>query len=160
VLVAAVVLTTGAFAADGGDPADPGRYVDDRSDGASVIVSLYNAVNRHEYSRAWSYFGEDGAAGRTYEQFVTGYEDTDRVELRLGPESSEGAAGSLYYTVPVAIRAHGADGSVQVFGGCYTLRLAQPAIQEPPFRPLAITEAHLRPAGGSLAAAVPADCGN
>ena len=34
-------------------PAD--RFIDDRSSPARVITSLYNAIDRHEYLRAWSY---------------------------------------------------------------------------------------------------------
>ncbi|MCC6629578.1 MAG: hypothetical protein IT340_19540 [Chloroflexi bacterium] len=40
------------------DPADigPARYLDDRSDPVQVVRSLYNAVSRREYARAYAYW--------------------------------------------------------------------------------------------------------
>ena len=112
-------------------------YLDDRSDPAAILRSSYNAVARHEYARAWSYYGEPKPAAG-YPAFVAGYAATAAVELALGPVASEGAAGSTYATVPVALAATAPDGSVAVFAGCYTTRQLQPAIQDPPFRPLEI----------------------
>ncbi|HVL20423.1 MAG TPA: hypothetical protein VM422_05485, partial [Amaricoccus sp.] len=68
--------------------------------------------------------------------------------------------GSIYGTVPAAVRATSAAGAVTVFAGCYVTRQIQPAIQEPPFRPIEITEGHLArvEATGPLAAAVPTGC--
>ena len=40
-------------------PAAQADYMDDRSTPVSLIGSLYNAIDRHEYLRAWSYFAED-----------------------------------------------------------------------------------------------------
>ena len=135
---------------------EPPPYLDDRSDPAALIRSFYNAVNRHEYARAWSYFG-DARPAAGYPGFVAGYADTAAVELVTGPVATEGAAGSVFATVPVAIAATGAGGT-RVFAGCYTTRQIQPAIQEPPFRPLFIASASLRAAQGPLAAALPASC--
>ncbi|HVY51583.1 MAG TPA: hypothetical protein VHA07_08475, partial [Devosia sp.] len=39
--------------------AAPPAYLDDRSTPEAVIASFYNAINRQEYARAWSYY-EDG----------------------------------------------------------------------------------------------------
>lgn len=147
------------------DQTTPPVYLDDRSSPQSVVESLYNAINRGEFLRAWSYFstayqgGDVGALQADYEAFADGYAQTDSVTLMTGPETSEGAAGSTYTTVPVAIEATNDDGSVQVFSGCYTLRLVQPAVQAtPPFQPITIEEGELAPAEGSLDAALPAQC--
>jgi hypothetical protein len=129
-------------------------YVDDRSDPAAILRSYYNAVNRREYARAWSYFGDEKPAA-DYAAFVAGYADTAAVELALGPVTTEGAAGSIYGTVPVAIAATGPDGAPRVFAGCYTTRQIQPAIQEPPFRPLEILRGTLHAAEAPLEAALP-----
>lgn len=150
-LIAVLAAGTGSAAANGSD-----TYLDDRSDGGALIESLYNAINRHEYSRAWSYF--DPAPAASYEAYVDGFASTDRVELRIGEVTSEGAAGSLFWTVPVAIRTHLSDGTAKVFAGCYVLRLAQPTIQEPPFRPLHIERGTLHGASGALDDAVPESC--
>jgi hypothetical protein len=131
-------------------------YLDDRSDPAAIVRSLYNAIDRQEYARAWSYFDTPPAAD--YAGFAAGYADTASVALTLGPVSTEGAAGSVYGSVPVVIAATSPDGTTKIFAGCYTTRQVQPAIQEPPFRPLEIVEGHLAAADGPPEAALPADC--
>lgn len=132
VSVLALVLAAPALAAS-----PPAQFIDDRSSPERVVTSLYNAIDRHEYLRAWSYFAPDSAP--PYEAFRDGYADTDRVELRLGEVTSEGAAGSIHSSVPVALKATGTDGGVTIFRGCYRLTQVQPAIQDtPPFRPIQI----------------------
>lgn len=136
-------------------------YLDDRSDAASLVRSLYNAVNRKEYARAWDYYGDEKPA-KTYDTFVQGYAETTRVDVATGAVSEEGAAGSVFYQVPVAIRATDAKGEQKVFAGCYTARLAQPQIQEPPFRPMHIEKGTLEPNtdGGPLSSVLPESCGD
>ena len=56
---ASIAICTAALAAE---PA----YLDDRSDAGALVRSFYNALNRHEYSRAWSYFGEMQSPPRTF----------------------------------------------------------------------------------------------
>ena len=118
-------------------------YTDDRSTPVAVVASLYNALNRQEYLRAWSYFGEGAVAD--YPSFRDGYQDTTTVDVAYGEVQSDGAAGTIYSTVPVAIAAHHKDGSVAFFAGCYTVAQVQPAVQDtPPFRPIEIRQGHLR----------------
>lgn len=135
-----------------------GAYLDDRSSAETLVRSLYNAIDRKEYARAWDYFGEQKPA-RDFAAFVKGYEQTQSVAVETGPASEEGAAGSIFYQVPVAISATNADGSTSTFAGCYTARLAQPASQEPPFNPLRIEKGELKPAEGELAEILPSSCG-
>ena len=132
-------------------------YLDDRSSAATIVKSLYNAVNRKEYARAWDYFGDQKPA-EDVEAFAKGYENTTQVEVTTGDVASEGAAGSVFYHVPVAIQSSDTDGSTRVFAGCYTARLVNPAIQEPPFRPLHIEKGSLKPSDLAYKAAVPASC--
>lgn len=155
--LAAAVLTLPAFLTLAPALADEPPFRDDRSDPAAIVASLYDALDRHEYARAWSYFGEEKPVA-DYPAFVRGYAGTDSIALRLGPVTTEGAAGSIYGSVPVAIAATGTDGKVTVFAGCYTTRQLQPAVQEPPFRPLEIVEGKLSPAAAPLDDAVPAAC--
>lgn len=149
---------------DEGEALPENPYYDDRSTAAAAIESLYNAINREEYLRAWSYFEHDDALSgeaqvANFEEFAAGYEDTETVQLLVGPETTEGAAGTVYYTIPVAIEAVSRDGTSASFAGCYMLRLAQPALQAtPPFRPLAIVEGELEPAEGNLETILPARC--
>lgn len=132
-------------------------YLDDRSTAVSLLRSYYNAINRHEYARAWSYW--DGhAPNPDYQDFVDGFADTVQVTLFTGEEMSEGAAGSTFHSVAMAIEALDGNGTRQTYAGCVTLRLAQPAIQEPPFHGLHIERAGLRPVDGPAEVNVPETC--
>ena len=118
------------------DDAPEAPYVDDRSSADAVIRSLYSAINRHEFARAWGYFGETKPA-KDFDSFVKGFDGTDKVEVETGSVSDEGAAGSIFYNVPVAIRATDKTGGEKVFAGCYTLRQVNAQIQAaPPFDPI------------------------
>lgn len=150
-LVAAAAITARA--------ATDAPYIDDRSDPAALIRSLYSAINRHEYARAWDYFGETKPAA-DFESFAKGYEGTTSVEVETGGISEEGAAGSIYYTIPVAIRAGQQDGGEKIFAGCYTLRQLSAQTQEPPFRPLHIEKGELEPSASAFEHALPASCGD
>jgi hypothetical protein len=125
--------TPGSLTSDGLE------YRDDRGSPEAVLASLYNAISRHEYARAYSYW-EAGAEGLPpFDAFADGYARTESVTLTSGKAQTGAAAGNLYFSVPVALVARLTDGSTQTFAGCYVLHLSQPANQAtPPFRPLAI----------------------
>ena len=150
-LVAALPVI--AFLLAGPALAQEPDYLDDRSDPAAIVRSLYNALNRQEYARAWSYFADPKPVA-DYAAFAAGYAGTTAIDLKVGEVTTEGAAGSLYGAVPVAISATTADGTT-IYAGCYATRQIQPALQEPPFRPLEITSGTLRQAA---AATPPAAC--
>ena len=62
---------------------------------------------------------------------------------KIDPNALDGSAltslGSLYYKVPLAMKVLTTSAATQTFVGCYTLHLAQPALQAtPPFQPLGI----------------------
>jgi hypothetical protein len=113
-----------------------------------VLQSLFNAINRKEYVRAYSYWSASAVnSGKVpaYADFEKGYESTESVSMVTGTVSQDVGAGQLYYRVPVVLKAKLKDGSTQTFTGCYNLHLSQPAIQgTPPFKPLAIDSATLR----------------
>lgn len=152
---AAVLIATATTAATAAEA----PYLDDRSGPEAVVRSLYNAIDRHEYARAWSYFGETKPA-KDFDSFVKGYADTEDVEVEIGAISEEGAAGSIYYGVPVAVRATGKKGGETVFAGCYTLRQVNVEVQEPPFSPIHIEKGELRPSTVDFPQAVPESCGD
>src|SRR5690606_23711752 len=106
-----------------------------------LIRSLYNAVNRKEYARAYSYFGTPPAP--SVEAYAKGYEDTESVEVVTGTATADGAAGSIFYSLPVAIRARNTDGEERTFAGCYTFRFVQPSVQTTPYKPLLIESGKL-----------------
>lgn len=153
-----LTLVTPAFAAEEEKAISPPAYLDDRSDPQSLVRSLYNAVNRREYARAWSYFST--APAKTFAKFTEGYAGTQFVDIVVGKPVADGAAGSTFYLLPVAIRATSFDGVESAFAGCYTLRQVNPQAQEPPYRPLGIEKGGLKPMGapGRLAGLLPESC--
>lgn len=132
------------------------EYLDDRSGPVSLVRSLYNAINSKEYARAWSYFATPPAD--SLDAYAAGYADTSAVELRTGSVSQEGAAGSIYFRLPVAIEAHGTDGGSRVFSGCYEMRMANPEIATDEFTPLQIESGRFSVSDNPLDLSVPASC--
>jgi hypothetical protein len=158
ILVGLLLIWWALVPAIAAETATPPAYLDDRSDADALVRSLYNAVNRHEYARAWGYFATPPA--KDFAGFVKGYEDTQRVDVVTGRIGSDGAAGSVFSEVPVAIRATDKKGESKIFAGCYTIKSVNPQIQEPPFRALLIDRAKLKSVeGGSLMGSLPDGCG-
>ncbi|MBD9492366.1 hypothetical protein [Ensifer sp. ENS01] len=153
------VFALGAFAALNGEALaqDSVAYVDDRSDGAALVRSLYNAVNRKEYARAYGYFGESKPVGG-FKAFTRGYERTVSVEIKVGKVKTEAGAGSIYSAVPVAVKSIEKRGRVRFFAGCYVARIINPSLQVPPFTPYQIEAARLHEVKGSLEQALPTVC--
>ena len=135
VLSAFTILCSTARAEDG--------YLDNRSNAESLVRSFYNAVNLHQYARAYDYFANPPA--KDFETFQKGFGDTDHVDVLIGDVLGDGAAGSVFYSVQTAIKAKGTDGKIKYFAGCYTVRAINGAIQEPPSRPFQIDKASLKP---------------
>ncbi len=131
----------------------PIPYIDDRSDAAALITSLYNAINQHQYARAYSYW-EDSPQRLSFDQFQAGYQDTAHVQVTLGAISGDAGAGQLYWSVPVTLVSTTTTGATQTFAGCYVLHLGQPAIQGTlPFQPLGIQSANIQAANDQADAA-------
>ena len=141
--LAVLVLLAGRAGAARAGEVEPPAYLDDRSEAEALVRSLYNAVSRKEYARAWDYYGK--APAKDFATFSKGFAATDFVAVKTGRVASDGAAGSIYYTVPVAIAAHEGD-VVRKFAGCFVVRAVNGAIQEPPNHPLRIEQARLKPA--------------
>ena len=140
----AVVILIATIAA-----AQEPAYRDDRSTPTAVIESFYNAIDRHEYLRAWSYFGGDSVGD--YQTFKAGYAKTQRVMVRVSAPSGEGAAGTIYTHLPTVIAATREDGTVAVFAGCYVVAAVNAVIQDtPPFVPMRIVERTLTPTDASF----------
>ena len=105
------------------------NYIDDRSNAAALVRSLYNAVSRKEYGRAWDYFGDQKPA-KTFDKFVEGYADTERVDVATGGDQ-RGRCGRQHVLSGrrSPSRRPTRTATRSVFAGCYTARLANPQIQ-------------------------------
>lgn len=111
-------------------------YLDDRSTPAALMLSYFNAINRQEYLRAYSYYTNYTDLG-TLDSFSKGYSDTQSVRVVIGDIFSEGAAGSVYSTVPMLLNVTTTAGVQQKFAACYVLRFPQPAnYGAPPITPM------------------------
>jgi hypothetical protein len=118
---------------------DKSNFLDNRSGPIETVSSLLNALNLKQYVRAYSYFQDPAAFPGPYDPYAAGYAKTDSITVTFGSVQSEGAAGSLYYMVPLAEHILTTSSTRQTFVGCYTLRLSQPAVQgTPPFQPMGI----------------------
>jgi hypothetical protein len=118
---------------------DKSNFVDNRSGPVETVSSLLNAINLKQYVRAYSYFLDPATFPGSYDSYASGYSNTQSITVTFGSPLSEGAAGSLYFKVPTALKVLTTTNSTQTFVGCYTLRLPQPANQAtPPFQPMGI----------------------
>ena len=119
---------------------DKSNFVDNRSGPIETVSSLLNSLNLKQYVRAYSYYQNAATYPGPYDPYAAGYSNTDTITVTFGTVISEGAAGSLYYKVPLAEKVLTTSSTTQTFVGCYTLRLGQPANQTtPPFQPMGIT---------------------
>jgi hypothetical protein len=133
-------------------------YLDDRSDPSALVRSLYNAINRKEYARAYSYFSVPPA--QSLEKYAAGYADTESVEVLIGAPGEEGAAGSVYFQVPAVIDVTtAARHDRQIFAGCYTVR-KQNVPDSDSFTPLQIEKGSFKPVEGDPADLMPTSCGD
>jgi hypothetical protein len=120
---------------------DKDNFLDNRSGPVETVSSFLNALNRKQYVRAYYYFQDPANFPGPYDPWAAGYSNTDVITVTFGTVQSEGAAGSLYYKVPLATHVTTTSNATQTFVGCYTLRLAQPAVQgTPPFQPMGIID--------------------
>lgn len=111
-------------------------FYEDRTAPVAALVSFYNAVNRKEYERAYSYF--QGAPNPSpdlvgpYAQFAAGYANTASVTLAVGEVVEDAGAGNLFASFPVVITAKQTNGNTQVFSGCYFMHRVNTGISEDP----------------------------
>lgn len=98
-------------------PVDALRAVD-------VLGTYYAAINAGDYARAYRQWGEGGVrSGKTLTAFSAGFAQTRVSHLRVQSiGDSEGAAGSIFITIPVQVDATLKSGATQRFAGNYVLR--------------------------------------
>ncbi len=135
-------------------------YVDDRSDAAAVIHSLYSAINRHEFARAWDYFGDTKPA-KDFDTFVKGYDGTEQGRSQDRQRIRRGCCRQHLFQPPGR---HQGDSQGRQRKGLRraVTRCARsaPRSRTPPFRPIFIDKGALKPATADFEEAVPASCGD
>jgi hypothetical protein len=105
--------------------------------GIQALKSFYNAINRKEYERAYSYFrgapdNVDPSLAKPYKQWVQGFFDTESVQLAVGAERDDPGAGNVYAPIPVVLTAKHTNGTTTTFYGCYTMHHTNPGIDPNP----------------------------
>jgi hypothetical protein len=100
--------------------------VDPGADAAQVVRAYYDALAAGDPATAYARWSDGGrSSGQTPEQFAAGFAGLATLSVDIGtPGRVEGAAGSQYVEIPVAVSATRADGSVQRQVGAYVLRRA------------------------------------
>lgn len=90
----------------------------------AAVRAYYDAIDAGDFAGAYRLWRDGGAAsGQGYEAFRRGFAETRSTEVTItGPVAQEGAAGSIYATVPVEVNAVLQDGTQQRFVGEYVLR--------------------------------------
>ena len=93
-------------------------------DAVNAIQAYYAALQSKDFATAYALWGDGGrASGQTPEQFAAGFaDDTSLVVTPDAPARMEGAAGSRYVEVPVAVEITSSDGRVRRYVGAYTLQ--------------------------------------
>jgi hypothetical protein len=130
----------------GSDQANP-PLVANWNDPVALLNAYYNAIRRHEYARAYSYWENPGAPNSvtaSFADFASGYANTVAVNVTTGDVASDAGAGNIFYQVPTVIVARQTDGATQRFYGCYLLHRVNVEIGNttPPY-PIALRAAHI-----------------
>lgn len=109
---------------DGKGPPMPGCTSPKGMEAAAAVVErYYSALNAHDYDTAWQQWGDNGPPNQTRDGFEGGFAHTRSTRVTIGTlQPGEGAAGSIYQTVPVTVEATLDDGSRQRFSGDYVVR--------------------------------------
>lgn len=133
-------------------------YRDDRSTPQALVESYYNAINRKEYGRAYSYL-DQSHRDSDFQKFVNGYEKTKSVKVAVREVEPDPGAGQIYWSLPVAIESENEDGQKEVFGGCYTVHISNPSMQVgASFIPMQIMSGTMTKSSLSLEDSVPEAC--
>jgi len=127
-------------------------YQDDRSNPLTLINSYFNAVNRQEYLRAYSYWRDPATTLGTLTNFIHGYDSTASVSLVFGTITGDAGAGQMYYTVPVRLKSITTSGVHADYAACYVVHLSQPSFYgAPPITPMNIDRGTAKPVDVSAA---------
>ncbi|MDE0880088.1 MAG: hypothetical protein OSB00_15735 [Sphingomonas bacterium] len=105
-------------------PTTPARDGTDPAAAVATVEAYYRAIDAHDYRTAYRLWGDDGkASNQSFDAFARGFAHTRSATVTTGkPGNSEGAAGSIYITIPVTVSAVTDRGEQQRYTGNYDLR--------------------------------------
>lgn len=84
-----------------------------------VLVTYYDAINRGDYLRAYNLWVNPP---QTYQDFVTGFQDTTEIVLFYGNYQFSGNYATLETgRIPVYLMGYHTDGSVGLYQGCFSV---------------------------------------
>jgi hypothetical protein len=122
------------------------NYIDDRSTPSQVIVSLYNAINRKEYLRAYNYWDDPATLLGGFNSYAAGYQDTASVDLVFGQITGDAGMSQYFYTVPVILKATSKSNARTNYAACYVVHASKPDVYgAPPFYPMGINQGSAKP---------------
>jgi hypothetical protein len=92
-------------------------------DAVAVLDRYFSAIGTGDYETAYNLWRNEGeASGQTFEEFVTGFEETASITWEIGePGRIDPGAGQRYIEIPVRIVARTTGGDSQQFEGTYVL---------------------------------------
>ena len=76
----------------------------------NVLLTFARAIERREFAAAWSLLSAADKQKWSREQFAALFADLPQVSVAIPDGTMEGAAGSSYYTAPVAITGNDREG--------------------------------------------------
>lgn len=95
-----------ADASPGPSPSGP-RLTSDAARGATgardVLLDFARAIERKQFDAAWTLLGPDAQRQWTKAEFAAAFRDLSEISVAVPIGSLEGAAGSSFYTAPMAI---------------------------------------------------------
>ena len=88
-----------------------------------VVERYYVELDSGHYEVAYQLWRGDGSSsGKTLQDFTAGFADTAHTSVVTdAPTDEEGAAGSLYVTIPVKVTAMLKDGTRKQYAGKYVM---------------------------------------
>jgi len=107
------------FISDSQSDPDDRPPTEDRSDPIATLAAYFGAINSKDFRSAYRVWESPPSS---YEQFARGFADTVRVRFLIEPATAEGAAGSVYVSLPTIVISTTRGGNERVFAGCYVMR--------------------------------------
>lgn len=124
--------------------AEDSPFIDDRSTPQQVLASFYNAIERHHFARAFSYFGEYSAP-EEYKAWSDPLWDVDKADFLVGAPTHYSTAGEIAYDFPVMVGFTLHDGTQRYEVGCIGVVYTIPHDAEPPYRSMYIAGYRMAP---------------